>query len=455
MVPPRLAGQQQRPESPQAVGHTARVPDAHPQQADAHGARASTHHHLAASVPRWLFWVVLVVHLLLLEWVVRQTSGKGLLQHMAEPEFNQSLNPKTTDGLPTGLPHSHTDLPATSTIGQVIQARTVLVEVPVQTPAQTPAHGPKKATRDIPKQPSAAQTSSEAATPPPTTDSLMPGTLDGTTSQPVSATSPQAFTPSPAPLPGDADTNPPLPKLQPDATVTSDSVRGHTLASTEAAHSDPSAWLSTWPRSTRLNYDLKGHFRGDLLGQARVQWQRDAQRYQTHVHVNVGLIIDVRMTSQGRITPQRLWPEVYEEERRNKKRGVRFGDQLVTLDNGSTLNRAPHLQDTASQFVHLSHAFSTGRLPLKVGAVVPVTLGRPGGVDDWLYDVVAIDTIATGLGPLEAYHLKPRPLPNPRGTVSAEIWFAPGLQHLPVRIRLTLNPETWLDLVLTTVQQSE
>lgn len=453
MVPPRLAGQQQRPEWPQAVGQAALASDDHPQQATVRGSGARKHNPLAVSVPHWLFWVVLVVHLLSLEWIVRQTSGKGLLQHMAEPEFSQNLHPTPTDGLPTGLPHSHADLSATSAIGQVIQARTVRVEAPVQTTAQSPG----KTTRDTPKQLSAAHPPSEAATPPSVTTqhNQMPDTPDGTASQPVSATSPQTLTPSRSTLPSDADANPPLPNLQPDTTAPSDSVGGHTLASTEAANSDPSAWLSTWPRSTRLNYDLKGHYRGDLFGQARVQWQRDAQRYQTHVHVNVGLIIDVRMTSQGRITPQRLWPEVYEEERRNKKRGARFGDQLVTLDNGSTLNRAPHLQDTASQFVHLSHAFSTGRLPLKVGSVVPVTLGRPGGVDDWLYDVVAIDTVATGLGPLEAYHLKPRPLPNPRGTVSAEIWFAPGLQHLPVRIRLTLNPETWLDLVLNTVQQSE
>jgi len=92
---------------------------------------------------------------------------------------------------------------------------------------------------------------------------------------------------------------------------------------------------------------------------------------------------------------------------------------------------------------------------LQVGAVIPVTLGRPGGIDEWLYDVVALETVATPLGDLAAYHLKPRPLPNPRGTVSAEIWFAPTLQHLPVRIRLTLNPETWLDLTLDNVAQSD
>lgn len=221
------------------------------------------------------------------------------------------------------------------------------------------------------------------------------------------------------------------------------------------ATDDPAVWLATWPRSTRLNYQLKGYFRGDFHGTARVQWQRSAQRYQAQIHANVGLLFDMRMTSQGRITATRLWPEAYEEERRGKKRGARFGDQVVTLDNGNTLNRPAQLQDTASQFVQLAQDFATKRLPLQVGAVVPVTLGRPGGIDDWVYDVVAVETLPTPMGDLAAYHLKPRPLPQARGTVSAEIWLAPALQHLPVRIRLSLTPEIWLDLTLDSVAQSD
>lgn len=228
-----------------------------------------------------------------------------------------------------------------------------------------------------------------------------------------------------------------------------------TVAAPGTAADDPAVWLATWPRSTRLNYQLKGYFRGDFYGTARVQWQRSALRYQAQINVSVGLLLDMRMTSQGRITATRLWPEAYEEERRNKKRGARFGDQVVTLDNGNTLDRPAQLQDTASQFVQLAQDFATKRLPLQVGAVVPVTLGRPGGVDDWVYDVVAMEPIPTPMGDMAAYHLKPRPLPNARGTVSAEIWFAPALQHLPVRIRLSLNPETWLDLTLDSVAQSD
>ena len=201
-------------------------------------------------------------------------------------------------------------------------------------------------------------------------------------------------------------------------------------------------------------YQLKGFFRGEFSGSAKVDWRRQNERYQAQVAVDVALLVHMTFTSQGRIQPSRLWPEVYEEERRGKKRGARFTEQWVTLDNGTQLPRPADLQDTASQFVQLAQDLRTGRLSAQSGQVVSVMLGRPGGVDLWQYDLTPGVLVDTPLGAVEAIHLKPRPLEKARGTVTAEMWFAPKLQHLPVRIRLQLNPETWLDLTLQQVLQA-
>lgn len=403
-------------------------------------------------VPLWLVWTVLVAHLGGIEWMARHTTGRGLLQAMAEPEFNQSLSLQgvATPGDATGAWGA--DMPATSTVGQVVQARTVFPAVTFSdqplassnASPHTPTIKPKPTGR-----PEATQSNGTtgASLPADTASSSVPTELQtGGLADRADVQPPPAAAPASQMLAGDSATPPP-PVAPPPTTQ----VVGPTSATTD----DPAVWLATWPRSTRLNYQLKGYYRGDFFGHARVQWQRSAQRYQAQIQVTVGLLLDMRMTSQGRITATRLWPEAYEEDRRSKKRIARFGDQLVTLDNGNVLNRPSHLQDTASQFVQLAQDFALKRQPLQVGAVIPVTLGRPGGIDEWLYDVVALETVPTPLGELAAYHLKPRPLPNPRGTVSAEIWFAPALQHLPVRIRLTLNPETWLDLTLDNVAQSD
>ena len=58
-----------------------------------------------------------------------------------------------------------------------------------------------------------------------------------------------------------------------------------------------------------------------------------------------------------------------------------------------------------------------------------------------------------GLGAVEAFRLKPRPITKPRGPITAEMWFAPSLQYLPVRIRVMMGSEAWLDLLVDQIEQ--
>jgi len=64
-----------------------------------------------------------------------------------------------------------------------------------------------------------------------------------------------------------------------------------------------------------------------------------------------------------------------------------------------------------------------------------------------------METLHTALGAVNAFHLKPRPVANPRGNISAEMWFAPSLQYLPVRIKMIVSADTWLDLLVDKIEQ--
>ncbi len=219
-----------------------------------------------------------------------------------------------------------------------------------------------------------------------------------------------------------------------------------------ASAADP-AFLANWPRDTRLTYKLGGNYRGELHGSARVLWQREGTRYHTAVEMSAGLLASLSFTSQGEITASGLMPEVYEENLRGRRRGVRLGED-VRLNNGTRVPRPEAVQDTASQFVELGHRFATGQVPLVPGAQVDFSMARPGGIDDWTYDVIAEEVLyLPRLGPVATYHLRPRPLSKPRGPISAEIWYAPSLQHLPVRIKITQGPDTWIDLMVDTIEQ--
>jgi len=220
-----------------------------------------------------------------------------------------------------------------------------------------------------------------------------------------------------------------------------------------AASAAPPAYLAGWPADTRLTYQLGGNYRGELHGNAQVLWQREGTRYQAAVQIDLGLLLSLRFTSQGEITERGLKPEVYEEQVRQRRRGVRMGDD-VRLNNGERVPRPEDVQDTASQFVEMGHRFATDPAALKAGSEIRLWLARPGGVDQWTYDVVGEDTLQLPrLGAVPAFHLKPRPLDKPRGPIQAEIWIAPSVQYLPVRIRLTQGPDTYMDLMVETIEQ--
>jgi Protein of unknown function (DUF3108) len=222
-----------------------------------------------------------------------------------------------------------------------------------------------------------------------------------------------------------------------------------------------------WPIDTRLTYDLGGYFRGDLYGNATVQWTRDpasqGEGYQVRIDLNVGPI-KALLTSQGKVRAEGLLPRAYEEQWVGKQRSVTLDDTDVILTNGKRIPRpqregegpveAMSVQDTASQFVELGHRFANGRAKLAEGEVVRVWLARPGGLDAWVYDVGPAETLyLPHIGPVQAFHLTPRPQANPRGSMVAEMWFAPALQYLPVRIKITLDKDAHLDLKVQKIEQ--
>ena len=248
-------------------------------------------------------------------------------------------------------------------------------------------------------------------------------------------------------------------KASPDASTAAQTSPTATVSATDntptavLVPADETPPSNEWPGNTRLSYGLTGFYRGAVKGDARVQWQKEQDRYQVVVDIDLGLI-STRMTSQGLMGKDRLEPKAYEEKTGPNLRTLLLEPNRIRLMGGEWVARPPDVQDTASQFVDLAQRFSQQPALLAVGKAVPVWLARPGGVDEWTYDVVALENLnSEHLGTVPAYHLKPRPLAKPRGPVSAEIWFAPSLQYLPVRIRLSIGADAWLDLMVEKVEQ--
>ncbi len=209
-----------------------------------------------------------------------------------------------------------------------------------------------------------------------------------------------------------------------------------------------------WPADTRVSYVLGGFYRGNLHGSARVQWQRAQDRYQVRLDLSMALVLRVSMISQGVVGADSLAPAVYEEQLPWGQRRALFDGSVVRFNDGAQVPQPPALQDTVSQFVELAHRFSSGRQVLKVGSEVSLWMARPQGMALWTYDVVEEEMLQTPeLGLVPAFHLRPRPISNPTGVITAEIWFAPSLQYLPVRVRIALGEGNFVDLMVERIEQ--
>lgn len=342
--------------------------------------------------------VVIAGHYAVLHWASGLRIETGTLKTMAPPMYTRVLTPQAP--------------------------------VPVQAPAAVAAPRkprPKPAAR-------IARKPSKPATPAPV----------------VAQDTPAAAPPQPAASEAVAAAGPEAAASAPQPAASEPAVAASSAASAPVTASAG----DSWPADTRLRYALSGTFRGGpLYGSGRVLWQRQDTKYQARVEVEITPFASFSMTSQGEVDAATLLPSAYEEMRNGKPRVLRIGERDVTLDNAKVVPRPDGVQDTASQFVELSHRFATGREKLEVGRSVTLWMARPGAVDQWTYDIVEREVLATRLGAIEAYHLKPRPLANPHGNIYVDMWFAPTLQYLPVRVRVSMGDEAVVDLLVEGIDQ--
>ncbi len=275
---------------------------------------------------------------------------------------------------------------------------------------------------------------------------------------PTPAAEPLPEPPPPAPAPRAAAV---VPELRPAVSFDDPAAGAETAAvvaaaavAEQASQASPAAPVGAafdWPPSTRLSYNLSGDYRGPVQGTARVEWLRSGLRYQVQLEAKAALILTRRTTSEGELTDRGLVPQRFEGEQsvllRTKRWRQQFLSDRVVLADGSEVPMQAGAQDEASQFVQLTWLFTTQPQLLKVGQSVDIPLVVNSRLDRWTYDIAEQQTLQLPFGPVETFHLKSRR--EAKGSdLTPEIWIAPSLQYLPVRILLRQGTAGHVDLML-------
>ena len=330
-------------------------------------------------------------------------------------------------------------------------------ELQAAAPPAAPPPAPPAAAARLPAVAKAASAPASAPDPEPAPQAA-DSAADSASDLATAGLPPPEPAPASAPLPASA---PAAPTTPPQAVArasepTADSAAAAAGAASAAAAAVPATAASAphfgWPPSTRLSFNLNGNFRGAFEGSAQVDWLRVGPRYQVHLETSIGPLLSRHITSEGELGAQGLVPRKFVGEQKVMLRGARrwslsFGPDKVVLADGRVVDTLPGVQDEASQFVQLTWLFTQRPDLLKVGRSVEMPLAISRKVERWIYAVVAEETLRFPFGDVPTFHLKPSREAG-GGDMTAEIWIAPTLQYLPVRILIRQNQDNWVDLML-------
>ena len=209
-----------------------------------------------------------------------------------------------------------------------------------------------------------------------------------------------------------------------------------TAASVSAAAALPAVHAP--PAPARLHYELTVQSRAfTARGEAVLDWRHDGQAYEARLALSAPGYPARVQRSTGRITPQGLAPGYFADRFRGEQ-ATHFdhaGGRVVFSSNRPQAPLVDGLQDRLSAVVQLSMllAGAPGRFTPGTEIVLPTAGTREA--EDWTFRVEGPEDLELPGGVVHAWKLQR--LPRRAYDQQVELWFAPGMDYAPVRLRLT------------------
>ena len=348
------------------------------------------------------------------------------------------------------------DSPAQPT-GQVFSTRSIAAPPPAAVPTvatapaakATPAAAPQPAARKKPPaRTTPAPSSTAAAAAPQLPAEAMPtGTEVGTDTAPNTATespAPPAEVAAAAPEAPASAAVPPAPPAE--ATTGVDITPPGAGTGQAPPHPPPPARL---PPPTRLAFDVSGQAKKFAYNaRAELLWQHDGSRYEARQEISAFLVGTRTQRSVGAITAQGLLPEKFSDKSRSEQAAhFDYAQGRVTFSaNTPQAPASPGVQDRLSVFIQLGALLAADPGRFVPGTQITLTTVSARSADRWTFTIEGPETLDLPSGATPA--LKLQRLPRKDYDQKAELWVAPALGYLPVRIKLTQANGDFADLLL-------
>lgn len=192
------------------------------------------------------------------------------------------------------------------------------------------------------------------------------------------------------------------------------------------------------PGAARLSYDVKLEIKGiPLSASGELLWQHDGKTYDARLEYRHVLLGSRVQTSTGQLTPLGLEPIRFGDKVRSEVAAhfERSKNKVTFSANTPDVPLGPGAQDQLSVFMQLAAMLGGEPSRFTAGMDIPFQAVGPRSSETWIFKVGAVELLTLPGGAIKALKLT-RDATGEHDS-KGEVWFAPELGYLPVRIRLS------------------
>jgi hypothetical protein len=208
------------------------------------------------------------------------------------------------------------------------------------------------------------------------------------------------------------------------------------------------------PESAVLKYKVNGQVKGlTYWANAELAWQQNGQSYDAALTVSAFLLGSRAQTSKGALGPEGLMPTRFGDKSRSEQ-AAHFQRDKGIISFSANSPDAPLLkgaQDRLSVVLQISSLFAGDPTRFPLGTMLSFQTVSQREAEIWHFLVEKEEILQLPYGEISAIKLNRRPLREFDQTI--ELWFAPTLSYLPVRLRITNANGDMVDQLLNSAEK--
>ena len=192
------------------------------------------------------------------------------------------------------------------------------------------------------------------------------------------------------------------------------------------------------PRSMRLHYEVTAQVRRQTWsGEGELVWRHDGESYEARLQISAPLLPTRTQHSIGKITAEGLAPLRFSDKGRSEQ-AAHFERDKGKVSFSSNTPDAPlgaGAQDRLSVLLQLSAMIAGEPAKFPPAATISIQTASTREAETWLFTVEREEELQLPGGTVHGLKL----IRNPRREFDQkiELWLAPGMDYVPVRLRLT------------------